>query len=85
MFNYDKLMQAGGSAFPTEWQAPDGRIARCVGMTLRDYFAGQAILNLSSSSTGLVGTAQRNGTTVAKVIAQYGYEIADAMIAERVK
>lgn len=78
MSNYDKIVQAGGSAFPTEWQAPDGRIARCVGMTLRDYFAGQAL----SEFANYVFVDKPETFTV---VAKHCYAMADAMLAERAK
>ncbi len=44
------------------------------GMTLRDYFAGQALVGICS-----------RGEAKSRTQAQYAYEIADAMMAERDK
>lgn len=64
------------SAFP--WYHPsDGRVGpscEC-GMTLRDYFAGQA----------LAGSLANTDAPTPEVEAQWAYEIADAMLAERAK
>lgn len=62
----------GGPAFPTHG---DQLSNATYGMTLRDYFAGQA----------LVGSLTAGESTDPKVIAKFAFEYADAMIAERVK
>lgn len=55
----------GGPAFPDDsWQ---------VGMTLRDYFAGQAMVGILSSPE-----APNDAT-----LARYAYNLADTMIAAR--
>lgn len=59
----------GGSAFPCEGGENSGLYAD-PGMTLRDWFAGQALASF----------AQGDG---AKTRAAFAYEIADAMIAQR--
>jgi hypothetical protein len=46
-------------------------------LSLRDYFAGQALIGISLSSTG--------GENLAVMIATAAYAIADAMLAERQK
>lgn len=61
----------GGQAFPS---ADDGD--RIYGMTLRDYFAAQA-LPVILKSWG----ASRND--IAEIVATHAYSIADAMIAAR--
>lgn len=58
----------GGPAFPGYHLAP--------GMTLRDYFAGQALQGLCADSE-LSTTQQR--------MAKWCFEVADAMLAERAK
>ena len=71
----------GGAAFPTlPPQAPEGGMADGYpypehGMSLRDYFAGQAML----------GMVSWNGTRVAAETAATSYRMADAMLAERVR
>ena len=59
----------GGPAFPCERKP---RLS--IGMTLRDWFAGQAIASVSFS------TMQRSSI---KEIAEHSYALADAMIAAR--
>ena len=67
----------GGPAFPGEEARPSlggsFRIPRS-GMSLRDYFAGQALAGLLASSPGLIDD---------RVMAFNAYAIADAMIAAR--
>ena len=48
------------------------------GMTLRDYFAGQALC-------GLLSKYNLNAPSDQGTIAQMSYELADAMLAERSK
>ena len=76
-------MKDGGSAFPVldsicygdgVWRLD----CRDFGMTLRDYFAGQAI----SGQATLVRFGCKSDAEIAAVTA---YQIADAMLAEREK
>ena len=63
----------GGPAFPTESAAQTGNTTwRYEGMTLRDHFAGEALANPYTASD----------TDPAK-IADWAYQIADAMIKAR--
>lgn len=69
--------KSGGRAFPTHDNAFDG-------MSLRDWFAGQALImagcylvNDDGKQFGNIATAQE--------IAVNAYRLADAMIAERAK
>ena len=64
----------GGPAFPIETAELLGR-----GMTLRDWFAGQALNAAFSSSWDADLTVDAN----ARVSAVWAYAIADAMIAAR--
>jgi hypothetical protein len=72
----------GGPAFPVpsvSWKEEDGK--ECVaigthGMTLRDYFAGQALAGFCAAQHDL-----RNHTD--KVMAIGAYRAADAMLAAR--
>lgn len=53
-----------------------------IGMTLRDYFAGQALLGFCAN------TDVTNAVTpeiAANTLATMSYEVADAMLAERAK
>lgn len=57
-----------------------------VGMTLRDYYAGQALIGIVSSNDPAVGKiAQKSNTEVQDLVAEMSYVYADAMLAERSK
>lgn len=73
----------GGSAFPVP-MSPQSQINQGgepfqVGMTLRDWFAGQALNGLLAQSGGTAVTS------TAAFGAAWAYQMADAMIAERAK
>ena len=59
----------GGPAFPIELTSPHGGTESYLGMTLRDYFAGQV----------LAGGIHMNP----KDAAHWAYEVADAMLEAR--
>lgn len=63
----------GGPAFPVQ----DGMVHQCLGMSLRDWFAGQAL-------AGITADIDTN-RSVPTILAKWVYEIADAMIAESEK
>lgn len=63
----------GGPAFPQGLQ----------GMTLRDYFAGQYLAGRMARP--LVVTDATKEYINDDLIAQYAYELADAMLKERIK
>lgn len=68
-------------AFPC-LDGSDGELSmRDPGMTLRDWFAGQALAALASTSLG----KGLEPEVIAKVIAEGCYMTADAMLAERSK
>jgi hypothetical protein len=74
-------LKDGGPAFPQ--QLSDGQRERgCSadfgygGMTLRDWFAGQALLCLGSGAAEAFGRQE---------LAEHAYRIADAMLTEREK
>ena len=62
--NFKDIMEAGGPAIPT---------GSNYGMTLRDWFASQA----------LIGIMAYNGTKGCGYMANVAYEYADAMLAAR--
>ena len=70
----------GGPAFPCD-RIPTptgGRVITSDGMTLRDYFAAKAMQGMFASDT--------EGSVIeTKKKAQFAYEMADAMLAEREK
>lgn len=73
----------GGSAFPHPgYHGIDGKFVDVphVGMTLRDWFAGQALGGMLSAESQYLSF--RGNWTDAS---QQAYEIADAMLAERNK
>lgn len=55
--------------------SPDGETIFQTGMTLRDYFAGQAMIGFAYSAPRLPP----------EKVAEGSYALADAMLAERVK
>ena len=66
-------INTGGPAYPVpidHWEP---------GMTLRDYFAGQAV----GEVIACFGNMQIKGETAPEAFARKAYEIADAMIAAR--
>jgi hypothetical protein len=69
----DKQRHDGGPAFPQALQGRRGDDPEYQGMTLRDYFAGQAISGISES------------IKLSRMIANEAYQIADAMLKERAK
>lgn len=61
-----------------------------VGMSLRDFFAGEALSGVVAGHMALASLAAGNGIEVnniidSKIFASCVYEIADAMLAERAK
>ena len=79
----------GGSAFPCDGQWGDGVPER--GMTLRDWFAGQALAGeLASTSTpesagAIAEAAAKAGRAVEAQIALNCFKVADAMLAARLQ
>lgn len=70
--------QQGGPAFPFVYRAGDS-LEVYPGMTLRDYFAAQALAGMLSSFM-----AREDGWGTTEVVG-LAYDIADAMLAEREK
>lgn len=79
----------GGPAFPQPDlsgygmgpRADENGMYQVAGMTLRDWFAGQALVEWSSTLTRGIGTDEIQKARIAKIC----YQFADAMIAERNK
>lgn len=73
----------GGPAFPSEqYGAFDDS---CKGMTIRDYFAAKALSGMiAQGGLGFMGWHPSNWDS-SKGLAKSAYEIADAMLAARVK
>jgi hypothetical protein len=70
----------GGAAFPGQPQWDNGvRVTVDQrGMTLRDWFAGQAL-------AGIVGQHIQGDSTFSRLTAKQAYEYADALLAARVE
>lgn len=85
--------KGGGPAFPTQGMMTDSEVyLPATGMSLRDYFAAQAmqaeIITSSSDATpesaqALVAAAEKAGRSPQRHLAHNAYEWADAMLAER--
>ena len=81
----------GGAAFPEPFQGHCGErdhAATCgcyldKGMTLRDWFAGQALIGGACLSARALKVMKAGGQLTAKDVAEVAYEVADAMIAAR--
>jgi hypothetical protein len=73
MSTAEKYDAAGGPAFPVADPCEHG------GMTLRDYFAGQAIASIPNRVWDDVG----NADAMIKAWARCAYAVADAMLVER--
>ncbi len=72
----------GGPAFPVVSESGVGHAAAFRGMTLRDWFAGQALAGMLAASPSETGLQARSNALKAAV---WAYEFADAMIEEREK
>lgn len=72
----------GGSAFPVpEIDGMHGAYpVREPGMSLRDYFAAQAMIGIMSTAGGFDRADRRHS-----MVADQAYQFADAMLAERDK
>lgn len=66
----------GGPAFPCETFGHDAGIKP--GMSLRDWFAGQALV-------GIISASQNVGVSAIPAVAGAAYKVADAMLDERAK
>lgn len=91
MMANDPVKDDGGSAFPSEQhECADGTWNQTLdpGMSLRDWFAGQALGGMCADGEGLVALgsfARKKGGTVRGFAAKHAYQFADAMLAERRK
>ena len=69
-------MSDGGPAFPTG----DGVFG---GMSLRDWFAGQALVGLMSQMSGVLAMYDTDDPEQATTVAFLAYKAADAMLKKR--
>lgn len=58
-------------------------IGHCEGMTLRDWFAGQALGAIITATSNGQHHPAREGQSLIEGMAQDAYELADAMLAAR--
>jgi hypothetical protein len=73
-------MKDGGPAFPWEDDSPHGKVIGR-GMTLRDYFAGQALAGSLGVVVGAPSSAK--DPKALQTVAVFCYAMADAMLAAR--
>ena len=78
----------GGPAFPTpDVYHPNGQVQYgSNGMTLRDWFAGQALVALLGNNETLVslkGKKEQYALSFPEAMTKYCYQAADAMLKER--
>lgn len=77
----------GGQAF--SFVEPPTSCGVAPGMTLRDWFAGQALVgelaatNTNSAASATVQAASENGRSIEEQVAANCYDLADAMLAAR--
>lgn len=73
----------GGSAFPREDYQLDGRKLGQSGMSLRDYFAGQALAGALANQMLLMTIDANSSESTRVAVAVYAYATADAMLKAR--
>jgi len=89
------MIKDGGPAFPA-LHSIDGNWVKdprpeYAGMSLRDYFAGQALVGVCASVSSreqvfaLYNDARKHGVETEEYIAKASYALADALLAEREK
>ena len=81
-----KHIEGGGPAFPLQIANRDQHEGSQYGMTLRDYFAGQALAAMiTATSAGQHNTLNGKpvGTSIYDAMAMDAYALADAMLRAR--
>lgn len=88
----DSKIDDGGPAFPVEKPIGFGGQSFAKGMSLRDWFAGQAAAAISGTSCATEAAADNFGKAAAaadasppELVAAMAYKLADAMLIERSK
>lgn len=79
-----KEPKGGGPAFPTQFDYGPSGHQTIEGMTMRDWFAGQAMASLILVPA-TAAIARQDGNLPTKTLALAAYEAADAMLAAREK
>ena len=80
------VIEDGGPAYPEVGTGADGDVSNRGGMSLRDYFAGQALAGCLADSemvNDCFYKAKAVGATLEAGISSWSYRLADAMIAAR--
>ena len=75
----------GGPAFPLVVFSDSAAEMQSSGLSIRDYFAGQAMPAILANGELVVTLRQKYGARVTLHIAETAYEFADAMLAARAK
>ena len=79
----EKKVNDGGPAFPeTRWDDKTRQDVQWTGMTLRDWFAGQALAGLCSNPKYAEALAKAD-TTLGQHVGITAFGAADAMLRER--
>jgi hypothetical protein len=80
----DTPINDGGPAFPLQSIGPEFPPGYC-GMTLRDWFAGQALIGMCSNPENPINPPASHEMNLSwyQFIAQKSYQIADAMLEAR--
>lgn len=73
----------GGPAFPSEGEGHGNPLYHSPGMTLRDWFAGQALTSIADPAMDSFCQDGRSVEDGAAGLAAIAYAIADAMLAAR--
>lgn len=68
----------GGAAFAALATSPMGDVHHRVGLSIRDWFAGQALIGLCQAEMG-----ETEFIVPPELLARTAYAMADAMLAER--
>lgn len=77
-------MNDGGPAFPTD-SSMSPFVTSSPGMSLRDWFAGQALIGITMSASKLDAIVNYRSTGTAQEYTTIAYKLADAMLAARSK
>lgn len=84
-------VEDGGPAFPHQFEDADGhpRYLQSTGLTIRDYFAAQALAGLLANPGGPFQANNMNGWDIVNCtlddVARLSYQAADTMIAIRAR
>ena len=71
----------GGPAFPNRFVSTHGELVELGGMSLRDYFAGQAMQRLLNVAGEVISTLE--ACDLQEILARKSYEMADVMLKVR--